>query len=107
DGLSLSLWIILLFSFLIPGVVWSAVKPVWLKAEEEEGEKTSVFRLKHDSRIFNALLPKQQSIFAENIKDLGIVLGDTNARYQLVKVCNPYCGPCARAHPKIEEILEK
>jgi protein-disulfide isomerase len=23
----------------------------------------------------------------------------------LIKVCNPYCGPCAKAHPKIESLL--
>ncbi len=106
EGLALSLWGILIFSFLSPGLVWSVLKPLWIKAEEEKREKTDLFRLKHDSRIFNALLPKQKVISSEEIKKLGITLGKSDAKYQLVKVCNPYCGPCARAHPKIEKILE-
>ena len=106
EGLSLSVWGTMLFSFLVPGLGWSVVKPLWLKAEEEKREKTSLFRLKHDPRIFNALLAKQKAISNEDMKGLGITIGHPNARFQLVKVCNPYCGPCARAHPKIEEILE-
>src|SRR5699024_1799984 len=103
---SLSVWGTMLFSFLVPGLGWSVVKPLWQKAGEEKREKTSLFRLKHDPRIFNALLAKQKAISNEDMKGLGITIGHPNARLQLVKVCNPYCGPCARAHPKIEEILE-
>ena len=25
----------------------------------------------------------------------------------IIKVCSPYCGPCAKAHPKIEALLEQ
>jgi len=24
----------------------------------------------------------------------------------IIKVCNPYCGPCAKAHPELEEIIK-
>ncbi|UKJ07499.1 DsbA family protein [Solitalea lacus] len=38
---------------------------------------------------------------------LGIVLGNPNAKNKIVKVCNPYCGPCATAHPLIDEIIDQ
>ncbi|NJO25306.1 MAG: thioredoxin domain-containing protein [Bacteroidia bacterium] len=41
-----------------------------------------------------------------NPEGLGIALGNPNASNTIIKVCNPYCGPCARAHPAIEELLE-
>lgn len=25
----------------------------------------------------------------------------------IIKVCNPYCGPCAKAHPKLEEVIKQ
>ena len=36
---------------------------------------------------------------------MGIDLGNSNSPNILIKVCNPYCGPCAKAHAKIEELL--
>ncbi|HEU5164581.1 MAG TPA: thioredoxin domain-containing protein, partial [Chitinophagaceae bacterium] len=29
------------------------------------------------------------------------------AENTLIKVCNPYCGPCAKAHPVIDKLLEE
>jgi len=39
--------------------------------------------------------------------DLGIRLGNPQAPNVLTKVCNPYCGPCTKAHPKMEELIEE
>ncbi len=38
---------------------------------------------------------------------MGIDIGNPAATNTLIKVCNPYCGPCAKAHPKIEELLKE
>lgn len=51
------------------------------------------------------LLARQKSI-GDTANGLGITIGNPNAKYRLTKVCNPYCGPCARAHPVMEELLE-
>lgn len=29
-----------------------------------------------------------------------------NAKYEITKVCNPYCEPCAKAHRAMENLLE-
>lgn len=63
-----------------------------------------LIRLKHNPQIFHALLAKQKAI-ATTTHGLGISLGNPNAKNHIIKVCNPYCGPCAKAHPAIEEIL--
>lgn len=98
---------LLIISYLLPLFLWNQVKPLWLKAREGRQYKLQLLRLKHDKRIFEALLPKQKNISQEEIQSLGIVLGNPEAKHTLVKVCNPYCGPCARAHPEIEKILEE
>lgn len=96
---------LLIISYLLPFFLWRQVKPLWLKAREGKQYKLQLLRLKHDPRIFEALLPKQKEV-TENPEGLGITLGSSNAKKKLIKVCNPYCGPCARAHPEIETILE-
>jgi uncharacterized membrane protein len=97
---------LLIMVYFLPLVAWKEIKPLWLKAREGKHYKTQLLRLKHDKRIFEALLPKQKSISEKEIQTLGIALGTPAATRKLVKVCNPYCGPCARAHPEIEKILE-
>ena len=62
-------------------------------------------RLKHNPQIFETLLLKQKQI-TESTEGLGITLGNPDGKIHLIKVCNPYCGPCANAHPIIDELLE-
>ena len=38
--------------------------------------------------------------------NLGITLGNKDAKNTIIKVCNPYCAPCARAHEELKELLE-
>jgi uncharacterized membrane protein len=79
--------------------------PALKKAKDGRDKGISLLRLKHNPQIFDALLAKQKKI--ENATEgLGITLGSAGARHKLIKVCNPYCGPCARAHPVMEDLLE-
>jgi len=98
--------IILAIAYLLPLFLWRQIKPLWLNAKSGKRYKQQLFRLKHDRRIFEALLPQQKEIYPEDIENLGITLGYRHAKYKLIKVCNPYCGPCAKAHPEIEAIIE-
>jgi len=51
------------------------------------------------------LLPKQKHI-TKDARGLGITIGNPNATNTIIKVCNPYCGPCAKAHSEIDSLLE-
>ncbi|GGC36291.1 hypothetical protein GCM10011386_30540 [Parapedobacter defluvii] len=64
----------------------------------------SFTRLKHDPGIFQAILSQQPTIM-ETTHGLGITLGNADAKHKIVKVCNPYCGPCSKAHVMLESIL--
>lgn len=94
-----------LITFLLPIIIWYILKPNLLKAEENKRNKRALMRLKYDARIFEALLPKQKQI-TTSAEGLGISIGNPSATNTIIKVCNPYCGPCASAHPEIEAILE-
>jgi hypothetical protein len=93
-----------LVAYAIPFFTLNLLLPAYREAKEGRLNKTKLQRLKHNHEIFEALLVKQKSI-TENSKRLGILLGKPNASYQIIKVCNPYCGPCAKAHEPLERLL--
>lgn len=60
---------------------------------------------KYNPSVFKALLlqePLRKSVSA----DWGITIGNPNGSIHVVKVCNPYCGPCAKAHEELDNLLE-
>jgi uncharacterized membrane protein len=92
-------------AFAIPFMTVMILMPALLKAKERGYIFTELQRLKHNPQIFNALLEKQE-IVSSPPAGLGILLGNPQAPYKIIKVCNPYCGPCAQAHIPMEELLD-
>lgn len=95
----------LILSFLLPVFFWLATKRVYLAAQEGMRYKKELSKLKYNKEIFSGLLAKKKAITVSP-EGLGITLGNPCAKNTIIKVCNPYCGPCAKAHPVIDEILE-
>lgn len=91
-------------AFIIPVAIWLLLKPSLLKNRDLEPKSKELTRLKANPTIFESLLVKQKQII-QNPEGLGIILGNPNATNKIIKVCNPYCGPCSKAHPILEEIL--
>jgi uncharacterized membrane protein/protein-disulfide isomerase len=91
-------------AFAIPFIIVSLLIPALRKAKESGALTMELQRLKHSPEIFNAVLEKQKAL-TYTTEGLGITIGNPNASVKIVKVCNPYCGPCARAHTPIEELL--
>jgi uncharacterized membrane protein/thiol-disulfide isomerase/thioredoxin len=83
----------------------SILLPALQKAKSNRAKTIELQRLKHNPQIFEALLGKQRSIQPSNTQ-LGIRMGNSKGKYKVIKVCNPYCGPCAKAHPVLEGLLE-
>ncbi|MES2730208.1 MAG: thioredoxin domain-containing protein [Bacteroidota bacterium] len=102
---SVSACFMFLAAFAFSIVLWAAIKPFLLKAQQADTSRKELARLKHNPQLFAALLEKQPPVVA-NPEGLGITMGNPNARHTIIKVCNPYCGPCAKAHPEVEELLE-
>lgn len=104
--LTLFAGIILSALFIITPLFWYTLKPLAYKLQQSINTNREYNRLKFNTEIFETLLQKQIMI-TESIDDLGISLGSPVAPNTIVKVCNPYCGPCAKAHPLIEELIEQ
>lgn len=93
-----------LFAFALPLLLWYFTKPAWLQAGQTRELRRSLARIKYNPEVFGALLTRQKQLVAAP-EGLGIILGNPGAANTIIKVCNPYCGPCAKAHPVIEKLL--
>ncbi len=91
---------------LMPVLFWYAIKPYLLLLQEAKNTKHEYLRIKFNAEIFETLL-KKQKVISTSPDGIGIDLGNPSAKNSLIKVCNPYCGPCSKAHPKIEKLLEE
>lgn len=69
-------------------------------------KRSELLAFKYDISVFQHLLLKEKKVKLTPL-GLGLFLGHENAKYQIIKVCNPYCEPCAEAHRPIEKLLEK
>jgi len=94
-----------IIAFVLPFIATIIVLPAMQKAKESKKTNNELQKLKHNRQIFTALLEKQLKITISPA-GLGINLGNPEAPYKLIKVCNPYCGPCAKAHKPMEDLLE-
>ena len=95
-----------ILSFLFPILAWYTIKPWILRLQEAQTTKREYLRTKFDIEIFDMLLKKQKHITIST-DGLGITIGNPNAKHEIIKVCNPYCGPCAKVHPELEALLHE
>jgi uncharacterized membrane protein/thiol-disulfide isomerase/thioredoxin len=93
-------------AFLVPILFWIFSKNKIYNSFSLDKYKNELNRLKHNTIIFDTLLEKE-TLIAREPKGLGITLGNPEASQCIIKVCNPYCGPCAKAHPVIDELLDE
>ncbi|MGV8815868.1 MAG: vitamin K epoxide reductase family protein [Gelidibacter sp.] len=91
--------------FLIPILAWKLIKPLIERQKETNLYKRGLKKIKTNPFVLESLLEKSNKI-KHSIKDLGISITNENARYNVIKVCNPYCGPCAKAHPILDSLLK-
>lgn len=85
-------------------LVYFAV-PVMKRANDSKEHRMKWVKLRYNPLIFNSLLRNSNAVTIAS-DDLGILIGNKNASTEIIKVCNPYCGPCAAAHPELEYIIK-
>jgi uncharacterized membrane protein/thiol-disulfide isomerase/thioredoxin len=92
--------------FILPIIAWKLIKSLLQKEKERNFYKRGFKKIKNNADVLMGLLVKSRR-FTASTEGLGIQLKNTYAKYNIVKVCNPYCGPCAKAHPILEELFAK
>lgn len=86
-------------------MAWLSLKPYFLTVKELQKQKSKLARFLSNTKIFNHFLSGSRRI-SNNPEGLGILLKGEKPKYHVLKVCNPYCGPCAKTHPLLEELYE-
>ena len=92
-------------AFALPILLWLIIKPLLQKSQEAERWQGELRRFKNNPAIFNALLAKQKQMPPVPADLEPIILGNPAAEHTITMVTNPYCGPCAKAHIQLEEVL--
>lgn len=74
--------------------------------KSDKSKLNESMRVKFDPIVFDSTLKRQKAI-SISTENLGILLGNPNSKNKIIKVCNPYCEPCAKMHPIIVDLLEE
>ena len=61
---------------------------------------------KSDAALFLALWEKEPTC-DNTIWGNDLIIGNANAPIRITVACNPYCGPCAKAHVELDKLVEK
>lgn len=93
-----------LLCLLLPITAVRILKPLMIDRAEYRAKSTTATRFKNNPAIFQSLLTQQAKVH-DGWQQLGIDIGNPYATNTIIKVCNPFCGPCAKAHPILEEII--
>lgn len=89
---------------LIPIILWKYIKPLLNEQKKINLFSRGLNKLKSNPNVLQSLLSNSNKIKV-NPDGLGITIKNESAKFNIVKVCNPYCGPCASAHPILEELV--
>lgn len=97
-----------LFAFIIL-LLTVILIPIKTLAKNNIAAKPKLAELKKwkaDAGLFMALIEKEQTIDTA-IWQNDLLIGNPDAALLITVACNPYCGPCATAHEKLDELLHK
>lgn len=81
-------------------------KSINKKHNSSQAQISRIKKWQSDASIFLAQLEKEQTVDT-TIWENDLVIGNLDAPIMITVVCNPYCGPCAKAHKELDEILDR
>ncbi len=94
----------LIYSIALPALAWFALKPLFTAAHAARLYQPAYARIRNNPDIFNSLLQQQEKA-PDGWQHLAITIGNPAGKNRIIKVCNPFCGPCSKAHPILEDII--
>ncbi len=93
-------------SFALIGTVWLLLRRLIEYKDKSEKELYPALRFKRNPEVFWTLLERQRKVDITPFEH-ELQLGNPDAPLQVMVGCNPYCGPCARAHKVLHDMVEK
>lgn len=93
---------IILFSFLLIALL--PVKGLIKANKTNQHKLAELKKWKADAELFVAQW-RQEQVVDTTVWQHDLLLGNPNAPVLIIVACNPYCGPCAKAHMQLDELL--
>lgn len=99
---------LIFFAILCLGIVlaWHSYRSIRKKQLSESMEKNNAYKLYFNKEIFDRLLKESAPIDVAPWES-ETQLGNKDAALQITVVSNPFCEPCAEAHKKLDELLDR
>ncbi len=93
-------------SLLLLTIIYLPIKQLIKTNSKNKQELTSFKKWKTDASLFMAQWEKEPSC-DNTIWENDLIIGNKDAPIRITVACNPYCGPCASAHVKLDKLVEK
>lgn len=104
-GLTIMPFIMYAAAVLLLAVLLFPIKQLLKNNTNLQQQAAELKKWKTDASIFNALSANERMVDT-SIWENDLLLGNANAPIKITVACNPYCGPCAKAHKALDELLE-
>ncbi len=87
-------------------IIYLPIKQLIKTNSKNKQELTSFKKWKTDASLFMAQWEKEPTC-DNTIWENDLLIGNADAPICITVACNPYCGPCAKAHKELDELVEK
>lgn len=104
--ISLQLFVFFIVLILILAVALLPLKALIKTNKTNQHKLAELKKWKTDAGLFLTQWQQEQKVDT-TIWENDLLLGDINAPILITVACNPYCGPCAKAHIQLDELLHR
>ncbi|MEQ1554070.1 MAG: vitamin K epoxide reductase family protein [Ferruginibacter sp.] len=87
-------------------IVYLPIKQLIKTNIKNKQELASFKKWKTDASLFMAQWEKEPAC-DNTIWENDLIIGHVDALIRITVACNPYCGPCAKAHVELDKLVEK
>ncbi len=92
--------------FFISGIILFPIKQLLKTNETNRHKLAELTKWKTDSNLFITQWQQEQQVDTTIWKN-DLVIGEPSAPIIITVACNPYCGPCAKAHLQLDDLLQR
>ncbi len=93
-------------TILLLTIIYLPIKQLIKINSKNKQELASFKKWKTDASLFMAQWEKEPSC-DNTIWENDLLIGNADAPIRITVACNPYCGPCAKAHVELDRLVEK
>ncbi len=87
-------------------IIYLPIKQLIKTDSKNKQELASFKKWKTDASLFMAQWEKEPTC-DNTIWENDLLIGNADAPIRITVACNPYCGPCAKAHEELDKLVEK